>query len=338
MNTKVYHWVDEEGSNPVAGWFAAFQGVFFQDGPATLGPAPAFGIWSGSATMASSSSCRQAALSRMRCPTGDRLLDHLALRYILTGAMRVGEDASAEVAQAGDGFLIDLSQPLRLEYAAMNDNTTELTLWISRAGPRFGLTDPSALHGRIFRSGDAGVSVINAAVRALRVSLNELSADELDRLIGGLFGFTLSLLRASEALNQEPAELESFTTICRYIEANLAARDLGVERLTRTFGLSRASLYRLFEPVGGVASYVRARRLRRARQELQAVGLDNRRIGPIAYQSGFSSVTAFNRAFREAYGQTPREARRSRFNTSELTIPDADDMGILGRSLLAMTR
>ncbi len=90
----------------------------------------------------------------------------------------------------------------------------------------------------------------------------------------------------------------------------MGARDLGVDKLANTFGLSRASLYRLFEPVGGVASYIGTRRLARARQELTAPGLEDRRIGPIAYRAGFQSIPAFNRAFRAAYGQTPRSTRK----------------------------
>jgi AraC-like DNA-binding protein len=68
--------------------------------------------------------------------------------------------------------------------------------------------------------------------------------------------------------------------------------------------------YRLFEPVGGVASYIRTRRLARARQELTAPGLEDYRIGPIAYRAGFQSIPAFNRAFRAAYGQIPRSTRK----------------------------
>ena len=101
-----------------------------------------------------------------------------------------------------------------------------------------------------------------------------------------------------------------FTTITRFIEANLASRELGIEKITRTFALSRASLYRLFEPVGGVACYIRTRRLARARKELTAPGLQDHRIGPIAYRAGFQSIPAFNRAFRAAYGEPPRRARQ----------------------------
>ena len=117
---------------------------------------------------------------------------------------------------------------------------------------------------------------------------------------------------AASAASQpkQPAPLETLVTLCRYVEGNLTARDLGAEKLAAVFGLSCASLYRLFEPVGGVASFIRERRLARAHQELTTPGLQNRRIGPIAYQAGFHSIAAFNRAFRATYGETPRNVRK----------------------------
>jgi AraC-like DNA-binding protein len=121
--------------------------------------------------------------------------------------------------------------------------------------------------------------------------------------------------------------------LCRYVEDNLTARDLGAAKLAATFGLSRASLYRLFAPVGGVASFIRERRLARAHLELTTPGLQNRRIGPIAYQAGFHSIAAFNRAFRAAYGETPRNVRKpnSGFTPS---VKRPDEIGILARWLL----
>ena len=103
--------------------------------------------------------------------------------------------------------------------------------------------------------------------------------------------------------------LASFVTIRHHIDQTLRSPALGVETLATTFGLSRASLYRLFEPVGGVASYIRKSRLNRAYQDIVAAEYSNRRIGPIAYRLGFKNLSAFNRLFKETYGVSPKEAR-----------------------------
>jgi AraC-like DNA-binding protein len=127
--------------------------------------------------------------------------------------------------------------------------------------------------------------------------------------------------------------LDSLVTLCRYVEDNLTARDLGAAKLAATFGLSRASLYRLFAPVGGVASFIRERRLARALHELTTPGLQNRRIGPIAYQAGFHSIAAFNRAFRAAYGETPRNVRKPNSGLAPDVKP-LGEIGVLARWLL----
>jgi AraC-like DNA-binding protein len=185
--------------------------------------------------------------------------------------------------------------------------------------------------------------VVAAALQALLPQLDTATAAEMDELVSGIVGLCARVAGLSSRSRRAgsaagPPPLQSFVTICRFVEANLGARDLGVDKLAKTFGLSRASLYRLFEPVGGVASYIRTRRLARARQELTAPGLEDRRIGPIAYRAGFQSIPAFNRAFRAAYGQTPRSTRKREGGGSAIEFKTPRRrMGILARWLVEIS-
>lgn len=329
---KKYHWNNSEDHHRVEGWLSTFAGLF-SPGLTDLGESPTFDLWSGETTAVTVSACRDTTLRRVPRPLEGRLLDHFGLKIVLDGTMKVGEGAGQNDARAGDGLFIDLTQPLHLEYAGGDGAATVLTLWVPRGRASRELTSPATLHGQVFRNDRPAVSFLGATARALHAELDRISQSEFDQLVSGFFNLAASVLATADAPVSAPSELESFGTICRFIETNLAVRDLGAEKLARTFGLSRASLYRLFEPVGGVASYIRASRLNQARLELQAVGLANRRIGPIAYQSGFRSVTAFNRAFREAYGQTPSEVRNDRFASSSLASNDVN-VGVLARALL----
>jgi AraC-like DNA-binding protein len=184
--------------------------------------------------------------------------------------------------------------------------------------------------------------VAAAALQALLSQIDRATAAEMDQLVTAVVALVARVIALSpgEHTNTEgyaaTPPLESFTTIRRFIEANLANRELGIEKIMSTFGLSRASLYRLFEPVGGVACYIRDRRLVRARNELTAPGLQDRRIGPIAYRAGFRSITAFNRAFREAYGESPRTARKTEARPAFAT-PPRSRMGVLSRWLLEIS-
>ena len=118
----------------------------------------------------------------------------------------------------------------------------------------------------------------------------------------------------------------------RHIDAHLSDPTLDAEQVAARFALSRATLYRLFEPFGGVAGYIRARRLRRAFFALRARELANLRISDIAQRCGFASMATFTRTFNNAYGVTPAALRSvSALNPTRPNPHDAaldDGLGI----------
>lgn len=90
------------------------------------------------------------------------------------------------------------------------------------------------------------------------------------------------------------------------------ARHLGgaitPEGLCSHFGLSRSQLYRLFEPLGGVANYVQQRRLLQAFHTLVNPASRRLRVAEVAARMGFASNAHFSRAFRVAFGVSPTDA------------------------------
>src|SRR5215472_1758283 len=102
MNAQVYHWVDGSHDDRIADWLSTQDGAFAVDGPTTLGNRPGCAIWSGAATVVSTSCCRSAALARVPRPIGGKLLDQLGIRFILRGAMQVGQGSDQRLAQAGE--------------------------------------------------------------------------------------------------------------------------------------------------------------------------------------------------------------------------------------------
>jgi AraC-like DNA-binding protein len=98
-----------------------------------------------------------------------------------------------------------------------------------------------------------------------------------------------------------------FGTLRRYIEANLHEPDLSPESVLLASQLSRPTLYRLFESEGGLATYIRNRRLSQAADELRRY--PNKAVIEIAYGLGFNSASDFNRAFRRAFDMSPLDFR-----------------------------
>ncbi|USJ27367.1 helix-turn-helix domain-containing protein [Ensifer adhaerens] len=88
----------------------------------------------------------------------------------------------------------------------------------------------------------------------------------------------------------------------RYIEARLDASTLNIDAICNIVGVSRRTLYRLFETEGGVVHYIQSRRLERIRSIL-ANPRDVRRISDIAADFGFLRGDHFARAFKQQYGK-----------------------------------
>lgn len=93
--------------------------------------------------------------------------------------------------------------------------------------------------------------------------------------------------------------------ISRHIEQNLDRWDLSVDTILSNFGVSRASLYRLFDDRGGVRQFISDRRLLRAVLDIAKGPLQRGAISNVAERWGFSSGSNFNRAVRREFGVAP---------------------------------
>ena len=102
------------------------------------------------------------------------------------------------------------------------------------------------------------------------------------------------------------AALESLK---RLVEQQLDSPALSAEFICARSGWSRATVYRLFEPEGGLARYIRKRHLLRAFRELASGQPPHLRIVDLALAHQFASEASFNRAFRRAFGIPPGKAR-----------------------------
>jgi AraC-like DNA-binding protein len=142
-------------------------------------------------------------------------------------------------------------------------------------------------------------------------------ADAVELLIDMIASAVQPLIMAAPAPKakgkRRRADLELVTA---FIDRHLLSTELSPELVAGEFAMSRAVLYRLFEPLGGVAGYVRRRRMEWAAEQFARDGAAPRTIASIAERAGFDSVPAFARAFRAHHGHSPADLRRrSRWQT-----------------------
>ncbi|MFF2079021.1 helix-turn-helix domain-containing protein [Kitasatospora sp. NPDC058162] len=117
----------------------------------------------------------------------------------------------------------------------------------------------------------------------------------------------------TELLDQEGPEhptaaAELMSRIRAHIERNLADPDLSPGSIARSQHISVRYLHKLFQQDGmTVGQWVRRRRLDACRRELGRPSRRQASVSAVAHRWGFVSHSHFSRAFRDAFGVSPRE-------------------------------
>jgi AraC-like DNA-binding protein len=96
-----------------------------------------------------------------------------------------------------------------------------------------------------------------------------------------------------------------FERIIFDIEQSLGDPDFSTDTILSRFGVSRASLYRMFEPYGGVRTYIMQRRVARAVMDIEERQGEHGRLRQAVERWGFSSQPNFNRTIRREFGTNP---------------------------------
>jgi AraC-like DNA-binding protein len=234
-------------------------------------------------------------------------LDHVLVQIITDGGDRRTTGRDPAEAAPGDVCLVDLTRPFRSETA----HCVNYSLAVPRALLGRGDGDVDKLHGLILRGDSTAGRLMRSHVDTLwalapRMTLTE--APSAGRATIDLLN-ALALPRIESATAAAAVENAHLLRLKRHIEAHLGDPALGPEHLCKSFGLSRASLYRLFSPMGGVSDHIRRRRLQKVFVELTDPASRHKTMGQIADAYGFSRWSAFARAFQARFDMAPGEAR-----------------------------
>lgn len=223
-------------------------------------------------------------------------MDHFIIRL----------DRSGAAGNASDEILIkDMGQPLALPPMRLDGACIIVPRDIMTAM----LPQADALHGT--RLGGIMGRLLADHMRSLAQAVPAATVEEAPQIVRLIRDTVTACLAPShDALAQARPQVAATLIMQarRYIDANLTNPDLSPDRLCIALGLSRSSLYTLFEPRHGVNRYIQERRLQRVREHLCDPG-ERRRIGEIAFAYGFTSEAHFSRAFRRAFGCSPSEMR-----------------------------
>lgn len=239
-------------------------------------------------------------------------VDHYLVQWYRSGGFVGQRDGGVDLAvRVGDITVFDLSRT-QLTYA---DPSHVLSIVVPReiAGEAFrsGNNTAADLHGAVLRGNTALGGLLRDYFQSLQQRLPAVTRSEAPAVVQATAQMLAACLRPSAGtLAQAQPQIQGVTLgRIRHFIAQNAAAPLTPDLLCTTFGISRSQLYRLFEPLGGVAQYVQHRRLVRAFQALGNPANRRLRVAEIAARHGFTSEAHFSRAFRKAFGMTPSDVR-----------------------------
>jgi AraC-like DNA-binding protein len=232
-------------------------------------------------------------------------LDHLTLTLVLAGTFHADVGGYRQV-RPGEILLLDMT-------SAMGNRAVDahiVTMSMARAGVTRAVRDPRELHGRVIGAEDA------ALLADHMVSLTRHAATLTPPSLMPVARVGLELLRA--VVSDEPlregmtgnATVERIDRVRAFIEEHLFDPRFGPDAVLARFALSRATLYRDFHHWGGLASYIRRRRIEALRERLADPG-DMRSLAALAELIGFSSETRLSEAFLRQFGIRPGAYRQA---------------------------
>lgn len=262
-------------------------------------------------------------------------LDQICLLLYTKGGCQLEARGRISEVQAGDVCFIDLSQPVSL----VAPDYESLTLILPRWALQPYLANVDDLHGRILHKSSALNALLVSHLWALFEQAPGLSPSE-----GTVAAFgTAALIAAFAGATADGGEMvgrsrasSALLAYRQYIENGLGKVDLGPDLMCRELGVSRATLFRAFEPMGGINRYILQRRLAQARRLITDPALADERIASIANRCGFSSASVFSRAFVQAFAMSPTQMRAASTNRETRSSLPYQGFGTIGRWLLGL--
>lgn len=235
-------------------------------------------------------------------------VDHFHVQFYRSHSFVLTLDGAEQEVKPDDICLLDLSRPV----AIRTDGIDNLSVIIERDLLLPLLADAADVHGLVLsRDSEAGVAVREHLEEMWLQGPDLTIAQGLEwsKATAALLAGVIRANSQSRAATRTELRKSQFRAICRRIDREIGDPHLGPATLAGQFFVTRPTLYRMFEPHGGIGRYILGRRLTGVFLDLSNPSLAHERIAAVLHRWGFENHTAAGRAFRTAYGVTPSECR-----------------------------
>lgn len=167
------------------------------------------------------------------------------------------------------------------------------------------------------KNDEALLEELNTLIKEIYIEYNNFNA--MSEMIIYIKALTLlcSIIKQKflpEEIKSPDNHANTFEFVIKYIDKNYMY-DISLDTLAKVSGYSKFYFSKIFYKYTNstIPDYINRRRIRAAEQLLSRKKLS---ITDIALQTGFTSITTFNRVFKKINGCTPSEFKKLHFNNS----------------------
>jgi AraC-like DNA-binding protein len=226
--------------------------------------------------------------------------DHFTLTLVLDGRFELDADGRGGMLGPGEIALVDTTRP-----ASNAVHGEILTFSIPRELIAQDRPRAAELHGHVLSAADAAPLAACMAGLWDRAADDEGDAEDIETFREALHAVLDEGDRQPCAARDEEAVRRD--RVRAIVETNLL-NDMPPEQVAAKAGLSRATLYRVFEPLGTLTAWRQGRRLWRLRHELAS---NPETIADAAMAAGFDDPSYATARFARTVGVTPSSYRQN---------------------------
>lgn len=251
--------------------------------------------------------CSASRFTRTAKTIAERGTDQILVVSYTNGPFTMTTSGQTHQVEAGELAFIDLSQEITIEAAAVEN----VSLALSRRKLETMVPFLDDAHGFIRERGPLArlLTGMMENIMAMGPTIPVVDARAMASAIIDLAAACLEPLSRQQVETKSGRSTVSLVAIKAFIEQRLSDNELRPQTLLDEFGITRSTLYRMFEPIGGVSGYITQRKLHRAFRSLTDTLQPRRRVSELAFEFGFSHPSAFTRAFKDFFGLSPTDVQ-----------------------------
>lgn len=231
--------------------------------------------------------------------------DHFVLTFVVAGEVEVDTGQGFVAIAPGSGIVVDARQSMRNR----SSHAHVYTVRIARDQFNAVIGPSRSLHGMGMPAGRTALLIDYLHAMTRRIDAFDISS--VGHAVDALFALIMGALEPMTDTVDLPAVVRDaarFSRVRALIDAHIADPDLGPDLIAERADLSRATLYRLFKPHGGITAHIRLRRLQLLLMAL-VDELETRSFAELAIAWGFRSEAHASRLFKQRYGVRPGQYR-----------------------------